>query len=134
MSDIFEKATRQALRFDLPNGQLSVEELWQLKPTKRNGKLVDDLADYEETLEEQLVKFSASTRRKRATKSAEQERLELQFEIVSYILNVREADQLAAKEAATKKLHNDKILSLIAKKQEDNLGELSVDELTAMLK
>lgn len=136
MSDvnIFEQATRSDLLFQLPVGELNIQSLWKLKPVKRNGKLVDDLADYEIELKEQLSKFSQVRRRGSVAKTNEQEVLELQLAIVSHILDVKDAEAQAAKEEAAKKVHNQKIQDLIAKKQEDKLGELSLEELQALLK
>lgn len=136
MSDvnIFEQATREDLMFQLPVGELNVQALWKLKPTKRNGKLVDDLAIYEQDLQEQLSKFNGVRRRGSIAKTQEQNTLELKLAIVSHILDVREAEEELAKQEASKKIHNDKIMALIAKKQEDKLGDLSVEELQALLK
>lgn len=136
MSDvnIFEQATREDLMFQLPVGELNVQALWKLKPTKRNGKLVDDLADYEQGLQEQLSKFNGVRRRGSIAKTQEQNTLELRLAIVSHILDVREAEQELAKQEISKKIHNDKIMALIAKKQDDKLGDLSVEELQALLK
>lgn len=136
MSDvnIFEQATRLDLLFQLPVGELNIQSLWKLKPVKRNGKLVDDLADYEIELKEQLSKFSQVRRRGSVAKTNEQELLELRLAIVSHILDVKDAEAQAAKEEAAKKVHNQKIQDLIAKKQEDKLGELSLEELQALLK
>ncbi|MFM7979727.1 MAG: hypothetical protein ACKPKO_10460, partial [Candidatus Fonsibacter sp.] len=126
--------TRLGLRFNLPNGELSTEQLWQLKPSKRANKVVDDLADYEEELQDELAKFNVSNRRRSATKSQEQQLLELRLAIVSHILDVREAEADEAKTIAANKEHNERIKALIAKKQEDKLGDLSVEELQALLK
>jgi len=132
--NIFEQATRLGLRFNLPNGELSTEQLWQLKPSKRANKVVDDLVDYEEELQDELAKFNVSNRRRSSAKSQEQQLLELRLAIVSHILDVREAEADEAKTIAANKEHNERIKALIAKKQEDKLGDLSVEELQALLK
>lgn len=132
--NIFEQATRLKLRFLLANGEQTVEQLWDIKPTRRAGKLVDDLADYEEELQDQLAKFSSSNRRRSSAKTQEQQLLELRLAIVSHILDVRETEAQEAKTVAANKEHNERIKALIAKKQEDKLGDLSVEELQALLK
>jgi hypothetical protein len=136
MSDvnIFEQATRLDLYFQLPIGELNIQSLWKLKPVKKAGKLVDDLADYEIELKEQLSKFGQSRRRGSVAKTEEQELLELKLAIVSHILDVKDAEAQAAKEEVARKVHNQKIQELIAKKQDDKLGELSLEELQALLK
>ena len=132
--NIFEQASRLGLRFNLSNGELSTEQLWQLKPTRRANKTVDDLADYEEELQDELVKFSSSNRRRSSAKSQEQQLLELRLAIVSHILDVRETEAQEAKTVASNKEHNERIKALIAKKQQDKLGDLSEEELLALLK
>jgi len=134
VTNIFEQATRLGLRFNLSNGELSTEQLWQLKPSKRANKVVDDLVDYEEELQDELAKFNVSNRRRSSAKSQEQQLLELRLAIVSHILDVREAEADEAKTIAANKEHNERIKALIAKKQEDKLGDLSVEELQALLK
>jgi hypothetical protein len=132
--NIFEQATRLDLYFQLPIGELNVQSLWKLRPVKKAGKLVDDLADYEIELKEQLSKFGQLRRRGSVAKTEEQELLELKLAIVSHILDVKDAEAQAAKEEANRKVHNQKIQELIAKKQDDKLGELSLEELQALLK
>ena len=57
----FEKASRIRLRFDTPQGSLTVEDLWQLPLTSRTGRAnLDDIAkslnrQLKETAEESFV-------------------------------------------------------------------------------
>jgi hypothetical protein len=134
MSDLFEQVTRQGTRFQLPQGELSVEQLWQLKPVKRGA--VDVLVDYEIQLQKELAEFGTFTRRTSATtaKTATQKQIELKLAVVSYILDVRDKEAQEAKDLAAKKAFNDSIISRIAKKQEAKLDDLSIEELQAMLK
>jgi hypothetical protein len=134
MSDLFEQVTRQGTRFQLPQGELSVEQLWQLKPVKRGA--VDVLVDYEIQLQKELAEFGTFTRRTATTtaKTATQKQIELKLAVVSYILDVRDKEAQEAKDLAAKKAFNDSIISRIAKKQEAKLDDLSIEELQAMLK
>ena len=43
MSDLFEQATRKKLRFQLPKGELTIEQLWDLRPIRQGNKIVDEL-------------------------------------------------------------------------------------------
>ena len=128
----FERATEENTLFQTGIGELNVIQLWQLKPRKVDGKVVDYLIDYEEELQKQIASFGLNTRRSSRTK--EQEDAEFKLSIVSHILDVREIRAQEAKEISSKKVHNQKIMNLIAKKEEDHLGDLSVDELRALLK
>jgi hypothetical protein len=134
MSDLFEKVTRQGTRFQLPQGELSVEQLWQLKPVKKAGELVDTLADYEAQLQDEVAKFGIFTRRTSTVRTAVQKETELKLAVVSYILDVKDKEAQEAKDAAAKKAFNEGILSRLAKKQEAKLDDLSEEELLAMLK
>ena len=143
MSDLFEQATREDVKFTLPeghtpSGELTVQQLWKLKPSFKviEGKkvLVDSLADLEDVLQEQVEKFGKTSRRKSNAKSSKQLTLELQLAIVSHILDVREKEQDAALSEAENKAHNQKIYGLIAKQQEDELANLSKDELLKLIK
>lgn len=134
MTDLFEQATRKAIRFQLPQGELSVEQLWQLKPIRRAGELVDVLADYEAQLQDEVAKFGTFTRRTSAARTAAQEETMFKLAVVSYILDVKDKEAQEAKEAAAKKAFNEGILTRLAKKQEAKLDDLSEEELLAMLK
>ena len=134
MSDLFEQVTRQGTRFQLPQGELSIEQLWQLKPTKKNGEVVDVLADYEAQLQDEVAKFGTFTRRTSTARTAVQKETELKLAVVSYILDVKDKEAQEVKDAAAKKAFNEGILSRLAKKQEAKLDDLSEEELLAMLK
>jgi len=123
--NIFEKASRLALRFDL-SGQISVEQLW-----KANMQM---LADYEQQLAEVVEGYGKSTRRSRRNRTAEQEMNTLRLEIVTHVLDVREAEIEEAQNAASVKEHNNRILELVKQKQEQKLTEMTEEELLALLK
>lgn len=123
--NIFEKASRLKLRFDL-NGQISVEQIWTVP--------MSALADYEQSLTEVVEGYGKSTRRSKKTRTEQQELNQLRLEIVTYVLDVRETELEAAKNAADVKEHNQKILELIRNKQDQKLQDMSVEELEKLLK
>ena len=123
--DIFQKATRLKLRFDL-NGQVSTEQLWDAN--------LDALTTYEEQLTEAVEAFGKSIRRKATAKTKAQELQELRLAVVTSILDIRIKEQEDAKLAADTKAHNARIMELIAKKQNEELEGKSLEELQAMLK
>jgi orotate phosphoribosyltransferase-like protein len=59
---------------------------------------------------------------------------QLQFNIVKDVYLTKKTEAEALRDVAEVKAHNQKILTLIAKKQEDKLGELSVEELEKLIK
>ena len=125
MENIFVLASRTQLRFDL-QGNITTEQLWKVDP--------NNLINYEEQLTEVVEGYGKSTRRKAGRKTKEQEMNELRLAIVSYVLDIRLKEQEDAKTAAANKDHNQKIMDLIAEKQDDSLKNMSVDELKALLK
>ena len=123
--NIFEKASRLRLRFNV-EGNISVEQLWSAPMTR--------LVEYEQALTEVVEGYGKSTRRTKKVRSTEQEANELRLEIITYILDVREAEAELASTAADVKAHNQKILELIQSKKNEELTTKTVEELTAMLK
>lgn len=128
MENIFEKASRVKLRFNF-NGQIGVEQLWDVKKDQ-----ISDLISYEQQLTEIVESYGKSTRRTRTTRTILQELDELRLEIVTYILDVKEKEAEEAKNAASAKEHNQKILELIAQKKNQQLAEMSIEDLQKMLK
>ena len=124
MEDIYKQASMLALRINTEKGSLSVEQLWTLKLSE-----LDQLAV---SLEEVLEKSAGKSFLK--PKSQANQIAKLKFEIVLDILNTKKEAQETAAKSAEVKAHNEKILSLIAQKEEGKLQEMSVEELTALLK
>lgn len=122
--DIFKQATKEKLRFTTSRGMLSSEQLWDLSLTD-----LDALAVSLETAHAQSAKksFLAKT-------SAKDKVVKLQFDVVLEVLNTKVAEQEAATEARETKEHNEKIIDLIAEKENDALKNKSIKELRAMLK
>ena len=118
----FEKAARIKLRFDL-NGSTTVEDLFDFQK--------EILADYEVKLQERIEKQGKSNRfaKKKAITAAD----ELRLSIVSYIIDVKVAEEEESASATIKKQEKEKLLALLAKKQEDKLSNLSEEEIQAKI-
>lgn len=125
---MFEKAARFKLRFETPLGNLSVEDLWDLPLTSNRNVSLDDVArnlhrSIKEAEEESFVVKATSAN----------EKLQLGFDIVKHIIEVRLAENEAEKTKAENKAKKQKLLSLIADKQDESLKASSVEELQAMV-
>lgn len=85
MSDIFEKASRQALRFASTVGELTTEQLWHLPLTSKNKACLDGIARniYSELKGLEEVSFVESKPDPRKST------LSLQLDIVKHIIAVR---------------------------------------------
>lgn len=120
----FLEATRQKLRFQTNKGLLSTEQLWDLS--------LSDLDTLAVSLEEQHAesgKKSFLVKRSVKDKTAK-----LRFEIALEVLQVKMEEAEAVKQKAEDKAHNEKILAIIADKQDESLKGKSVKQLEAMLR
>ena len=126
---MFEKAARLKLRFDTPKGPLSVEELWDLPLTVRNGGAsLDNVAraaskQIKETETESFVV-------KNPTVSP---LLQLRLDVVKHIIAVRIAEAETAATAADKAAKKQTLLALVAEKKNEQLKSSSIDELMAQI-
>jgi hypothetical protein len=119
---MFEKAVRLKLRFT-HKGLCTVEDLWDI-PLESLDRIFKDLniklkAQKEESLLE--------------TRSKEDEILDLKIAIVKYIVEVRLSEQKARTDLSAKSAKKQKLLGIIAEKQDSVLRDMSVDELTKLV-
>lgn len=123
---LFEQATRQKLRFTLDTMTVNVEDLWDLKLTGKNS--LDNLAkninkQLKEAGEESFV----------VEKSSADTELQLMFDVVKYIIDVRLAEVKAAQQKAKIAKQKQKLLQLKARKEDEALEGLSVEDIDAAL-
>ena len=123
---IFEQAIRSKLRFSTTKGLLTVEDLWDLPLVSMSGAQVnlDDLARvaYKEMEESACRSFV-----QKASKISETAKLK--FDIIKHIIDVRLAERDAAIERSEKAVKKQRILELIATKEDESLAGKSLEEL-----
>jgi len=125
---MFDKAFRQKLRFESSLGQLSVEDLWDLPLTSRSGKAnLDDIA---KELHHQLKNGDDISFVIQSKKS--DETIQLKFDIIKHIIDVRLAEQSAAETLRSNKEKKQQLLAIIAQKENEGLMNTSLDELKKM--
>jgi hypothetical protein len=124
---MFEKASRMKLRFDTAVGAITVEDLWDLPLTSNRTTSLDDVARslHQQIKDETEVSFVTTA----STASA---KLQLGFDIVKHIIDVRLAEREAETVRAQNREKKQKLLSLIAEKEDEGLKQSSVEELRAM--
>lgn len=130
--EMFAFATKKKIRFETSKGLLSVEDLWDLPLTSDNGRPnLDDVAKgiYKAMKEGEEISFVKSN----AASNAAFNVLKTKFDIVKYIIDVKLAEAEAAKKAKETKARNQRILGLIAQKEDEALASKSKEELLAML-
>ena len=122
MNDMFVEATRKKYRFPY-NGQLSVEDLWDLSPVqldkvyKTLGKTLTN------TGELSLVK--ATTPDDEITKA--------KLDIVKFVYETKIAEKQEAVQAAERRAYADKLQRILESKKDAALESLSVEELEKKL-
>lgn len=124
---MFEKATRLKLRFKIAAGLISTEDLWTLKLETLNTLAKDLNKTLKTSSEEDFIKS-------RSKVTDEQKVDELRFEIVKHVINIRLEELEAAENAKEVRIRNAKINEIIARKQDQALENLSVEELKALVK
>lgn len=120
--NLFEIATRNRYRFNY-KGVMTVEDLWSLG--------VKDLDSIFKALNRQ--KKAADEDSLLATKSAADTELANKIELVKYIVSVKLAEAEDRKNADKKKEQRDKILAIMAKKQDAKFENMDMAELEAEL-
>lgn len=118
MSDIFEKASRQKIRFSTSRGVLGVEDLWDLK--------LEQLDSIAISLDEEKGKTTKSFVK---TRSVANTILELKFDVVKHIIDVKMAEEEARAIAKDKRARKERLLELIENKENEALGQKSVEDL-----
>lgn len=130
IDNLFAKASRCKFRFKTPMGGLSVEDLWDLPLTSRTGKInLDDIARelYRQTKEAgDEVSFVTPAQKADETPG-------IKLDLIKYIISVLVTERDMAAEAATRKEKKQRLLELIAHKEDETLAGKSLDELRSMV-
>lgn len=131
MDNIFEYATRNKLRFSSTKGDLTVEQLWDVPLRSKEG----DVANANFNLNNIAQRASAALKELDAENFVETKRTpahtiaELRFEVVKSIIDTKKNEEEAAKKRAENKQKKDKLLAILAEKQDGALSAMSVKEL-----
>ncbi len=116
---------RNKLRFASSRGDLSVEQLWDVPLRSNDGFNLNAVAKAasnaaKATNEENFVE---------TTRTSTHIRVETAFELVKHIIDVKLADEAAAKKRVENKIKREKLLTVLAEKQDGKLSEMSEREL-----
>ena len=121
-TNMFELATRYKFRFPF-KGMISVEDLWDLSVENLDTVFKCINAEMKKTKEESLL----------STKSKDDEVLEMKIKIVKYIVEVKQKEKEEREKMFLNKERNQKIMAIIAAKQDEELQKMSVEELQKLL-
>lgn len=122
MVDLFKVATKKKYRFNF-KGQLTVEDLWDLS--------VEDLDKIYKNLKSQQKNSQEESLLQTASK--EDRELSNKIDIIKTIFTDKLIAREKALKAAEKKAQNQRILEIMADKQDAALKEKSLEELQNML-
>lgn len=122
-------ATRQKYRFSSERGDLTVEQLWDLPLTSRNGFNLNAVAiavnaELKGITEESFVDVSPNPRRSQ---------LEQMLEIAKFVIATKQDEAKEANEAAAKATMRKRLQEAIEAKRNEALGSASIEELEAQL-
>jgi len=123
---MFEIATRNKYRFPYVKGLVTVEDLWDLSVENLDVIFKELNAQVKTQKEESLL----ST----VTKSKKEAELENKIEIVKHIVSVKLAEREKKAKERERREYKQKILQLIEEKKDKALGDLSVEQLEALIK
>lgn len=129
-SSIYKDASRRKLRFATNRGNLSVDQLWDLKD-KEIETLIRaqyNLIKSSKTEEEELSFLSDTEVLHEDTDE------KLRYQILEDIYKTKKAEREAKSNELEKKRYNEHIIELIQKKQDEELASLSIEELQKRLK
>jgi len=127
---MFIMAAKKKFRFETPKGFLTVEDLFDCPLISRSGTGVslDNIAkgihrQLKATEDESFVLAS----------SKKDTELETKLEIVKYVIAEKKAELKRRETLAANKAKREKILEIIASKEDDGLRQSGVDDLKKML-
>lgn len=119
---MFEIATREKYRFPY-KGQIGVEDLWDLSVSELDKIYKALNREAKQINEESLL----------AAKSKEDKVLDNKINIIRHIVSVKLDEIANAKAAHERTEQKQKIMAILANKQDEELRGKSADELKAML-
>lgn len=126
--ELFAKVTQKGLTFKTVKGTVSVQDLWQMPLTSKNGFDLDTvsrevLRKVRETQEDSLVS---------QVKTDTDEGLRL--DVLKYIIEFKQGEIQRKEEAKVAESHNSRIDELIQRKKEEQLASMSIEELEKLRK
>ena len=123
---MFEQATREKIRFVSPKGEITVEQLWDVPLRGNQGFNLDTIARAHNKIVEAAAEESFVDEVK---SNPGKSRANLAFKIVLHVIDVRKMEEEETKTRAENKAEREKLLAILAEKQESKLSELSEADL-----
>ena len=120
-SNLFEYATRNKLRFASTKGELNIEQLWDIPLRSKDDFNLNTIAKaaskaWKEISEESFVESS---------KTPEYTKREMALETVKFIIEMKLLEEDTALIRTNKRLEKEKLLKILAEKQDGKLSDLT---------
>lgn len=130
MTDLYKYAAKNGLRFPSTKGLLTVEQLFQMPLKSQTGFDLDSVArslsaSLKALGEESFVDTSATDPQKRL--------LTTSLDIVKDVIATKQAENKAALDKAEKSSKRRKLQDILAAKEEEKMGQASIDEIRKQL-
>jgi len=122
MEKMFESVIRSKARFPF-KGMVSVEDLFDLSVTNLDSIFKALNSQLKQVKEESLL----------STKSKQDKELDTKIEIIKYIVAVKLEEENLRLKAKENKEKKQKIMALLAEKDDENLKNMPAEELKKML-
>lgn len=128
---LFMQASREAFRYNSPNGLLTTEQLWSLPLTSARAHQAS-LDDVARTVFDELqgITERSFVNTKPNPKKPE---LEAKLEIVKYIISVKQAENSAKVQKATAAAEAQRLESILETKKASDLQNLPTEEIERRL-
>lgn len=123
--NMFENAARTKMRIQSTRGALSVEQLWDVPLRSGDGFDLNVIAKGVNRALKHLTEESFVD----TEPNPAQARVEATFTIVKHVIAVKLAEEEASRKAADNRLERQKLLRILAEKQDGKLSELSAKQL-----
>jgi len=123
--NLFEYATRNKVRFASLRGELTTEQLWDVPLRSNDGFNLDAIA----RVSNKALKDATEESFVATTRTTAHARLEATLEIVKHVIAAKLADEALAKKRTENRIEKEKLLALLAEKQDGKLSRLSEKDL-----
>jgi hypothetical protein len=123
--NLFEYAARHKLRFSSVKGDLTAEQLFDLPLRSRDDFNLDAVA----RAANRALKAVSEESFVDTAKTEKHTRLEATFALVKFVIEAKIAEEAAAEQRKQNKAEKEKLLQILAEKQDGKLSALSESEL-----
>ena len=122
---MYEYAARHKLRFLSTKGELTVEQLWDVPLRSKDDFNLDSIAKTANSALKRLSEESFV----QPVRTQAHEKAEFALALVKHVIEVKLDEEKAAKMRAENRVEREKLLKILAEKQEGKLSELTEREL-----